>query len=213
MNSGRPSKKDLSYEMAGYGECLLHEQTPPLKSLKIHEASVDSVLIHRHSLLSGSHDRTVLKTDMNKFKVLSTYEGHTSGIWAMDVSHKGNLLVSGGSDGALFFWDLRGNKPVGSLTIERPIYSVSMDDQSVLVGGGSGWLGQVDLRKQEVIRGGAETATGVQLNTQISQRYGIAAVADIQGELTVYSLDNLSPVVATDYDWGYENRVMVLLYS
>lgn len=150
---------------------------------------------------------------MSKFKVVSTYEGHPSGVWAMDVSNKGNLLVSGGSDGTLFLWDLRGNRPVGSLNIERPIYSVSMGDQDILVGGGSGWLGQVDLRKQEVVSGGEQTATGVQMDTQISNRYGIAVVTDIQGELSVYSLSDLSLLVRSDFDWSYGNRVPFLFHG
>jgi hypothetical protein len=45
MKSGRDSKKELSYSLSNLDESLLLNQTPPIKSYKIHEASVDSVML------------------------------------------------------------------------------------------------------------------------------------------------------------------------
>lgn len=86
MISRRQSKKELSYDVEIEKEKWLSDQTPAIESLKLHDSSVDSVILNSNYLFSGSHDKTIKKTDVNKKKVVNVYTGHESGIWCMDLN-------------------------------------------------------------------------------------------------------------------------------
>jgi len=66
-----------------------------------------------HLLLSTSEDTTAILwqflVDNRRLKVQERYNGHSGKhVWSQDVSSDGNMVVTGGNDGAINLWDLGG---------------------------------------------------------------------------------------------------------
>jgi len=63
-------------------------------------------------LIAGTEDLKLLFFDLNSQKLVKTVVGHTDAISCLDIlpakltGGRGNLLVSGGHDGAVRVWDL-----------------------------------------------------------------------------------------------------------
>jgi len=58
-----------------------------MKVLKNHLAGVDRVMFHSkdyNEILSGSHDRSIKRWDVEKSTVKANLNGHDLGVWCMD---------------------------------------------------------------------------------------------------------------------------------
>ncbi|KAL4725981.1 beta transducin [Fusarium chlamydosporum] len=58
-----------------------------------------------HHFFSSSKDRTIRYWDGDKFEQIQRLDGHHGEVWAIAVSHSGNLLVSAGHDKSIRVWD------------------------------------------------------------------------------------------------------------
>jgi WD40 repeat protein len=91
----------------------------PLKSDLLDEVSpiisqINRIVIDasRNLLIAGTEDLKLQFFDLQSRKLVKTVVGHTDGISCLDIlpsrltGGRGNLLVSGGHDGAVRVWDL-----------------------------------------------------------------------------------------------------------
>lgn len=92
----------------------MEKQQKPFKVLKNHLAGVDCVMFNTQNtneILSGSHDQTIKRWDLEKESVITNLTGHNLGVWCMSQNKvEPNIIASGSSDKLIFIWDLKTNK-------------------------------------------------------------------------------------------------------
>ena len=85
----------------------LKNSTPDFVTLNGHQSFIlDIELICESLIASASHDGTVVIWDVNVYKLVVAYTGHTSGVSVLRYMPKNFLLASGSLDGAIRIWNL-----------------------------------------------------------------------------------------------------------
>lgn len=67
------------------------------------------------AVLTGSLDNTLKLTSVENSQTLLNLEGHTTNVFACDISHDGQYAVSGSSDGSIRIWSLETGESLGVL--------------------------------------------------------------------------------------------------
>lgn len=73
-----------------------------------HTNSVDAVKCspnEANKFASGSHDKTICLWDIERPSPISTFSAHEEGIWSMDWSHDGKVIISTGPAGKVYITD------------------------------------------------------------------------------------------------------------
>ena len=86
-----------------------------------------------NSIFTGSADGTVSMIELNTSRTVAVGK-HESGCKDMAFIHGMNVLLTGGWDGKLNFWDLRQPMPAISLDLQRRIYTLSISSPLLVVG-------------------------------------------------------------------------------
>lgn len=89
-----------------------------LSTIHIHKSTVMDLQWNRNGdwLLTASRDHLIKVFDIRAMKEIQTFRGHKKEATAIDwhPAHE-SLFASGGSDGAIMFWDMGSSKEVGSM--------------------------------------------------------------------------------------------------
>lgn len=85
---------------------------------------------NKNEVLSGSHDQTIKRWDIEKESVINNLTGHSLGVWCMSQNKVDpNIIASGSSDKLVFIWDLKTNKSRKPLNMSQgQIYDLKFTD-------------------------------------------------------------------------------------
>jgi mRNA export factor len=108
------------------------------------------------NLIAGCCDGTVNYIDLNQGKTvpIGKHEiGCKEAIWLSSL----NLLMTGGWDGKLNFWDMRQNNPALTLDLQKKIYTMSMSQSLLVVGMSERLVCYFNMNKLSGVNFAAET--------------------------------------------------------
>ena len=81
-------------------------------------------------LVSGSQDRTVKLWDAASGQLLTTFVGHTRGVWGVALSRDGRHVASSSQDGAAILWHVASRSALRTLRLDRRYERVNITDLS-----------------------------------------------------------------------------------
>jgi hypothetical protein len=91
---------------------------------KMHSMTVDQ---KRSNLFYGTMQCHIKVYDLKKNFIVKVLKGHQNTVWTLKVSNDSSYLVSGGSDGMVFIWDLQDSfKRVQSFFFGKNVYCVAL---------------------------------------------------------------------------------------
>lgn len=106
----------------------------------------------------------MLTTSFNANKLtsrcLAVLQGHTSLVGQLQM--RGNILVTGGSDGSVRVWSLTEYQPIHRLAAhDNSVTSLQFDDTRIVSGGSDGRVKVWDLKKGTLVRELSQPADAV----------------------------------------------------
>src|SRR5262249_43380564 len=87
--------------------------------------------------------------DLRERKILRTFDAHADGVYSLQFSHDGKILVSGGKDGVVNFWDSNSGALQRAVTNSiGPVYGISFapKDRSLATTGWQPTSANADLQ-------------------------------------------------------------------
>lgn len=97
-----------------------------------HMNSVDALTanpVDRSVYASGSHDHTIKIWDANSHSCLSTFRGHTNGVWSLNYLSDGRRLVSASVDGTAKLWDVNSGQNAQTLSFHTSkVYTAAVNE-------------------------------------------------------------------------------------
>jgi WD40 repeat protein len=79
-------------------------------------------------IASGDHDGNIKVWRASDGYLLKTLWGHQGDVGSIAFSPKDRILASGGSDGIIKLWKIEDSKPVNSLDVMSPIWSIAFSN-------------------------------------------------------------------------------------
>ena len=152
------------------------KEIQPLASFKGHINSVEAVAFNPmqiNEFVSGSHDKTIKRWDLTTNKCVDTIKEHAfflikklfvikhicnnirEGIWSLQYSNEGNVILSGSPDKTIMLYDLRKKKPINSLKEHKnKVYWAKFNETNTLIASGGEDHRMIiwDMRKQSPLK-------------------------------------------------------------
>lgn len=89
--------------------------------------------------------------NLNNRSCIATLQGHTSLVGQLQM--RGDILVTGGSDGSIRVWDIPKKEPIHRLAAhDNSVTSLQFDNTRIVSGGSDGRVKVWDLRKGTLVR-------------------------------------------------------------
>ena len=102
---------------------------------KIYSLAIDHKNKH---LFYGTNQHSIKVYNLEKNYIVKELLGHSDNVWELKISRDYSYLISGGSDGVAFVWDLRNNfKQIQMIFFEKNILSLELDclNRNLFMGG------------------------------------------------------------------------------
>jgi Prp8 binding protein len=140
--------------------------------IKGHTGAILQILFTRDNsaVFSVSTDKTCGLWDIETGARKKKWKSHSGIINTGDISKRGNeIFMSGGDDGAIFFWEERSKNPIKTLKTQYPVLcsSFSLDSLSCFTSGVENEILMWDLRADSLINklsGHLDSVTGLKIS-------------------------------------------------
>jgi WD40 repeat protein len=130
---------------------------------------------------------------LNEFK-----NGHKRQILAIDISKDSTLLVSGGKDSVIVFWDFISNRILKSLTFQKGIITslqISPDKRYLVSGGTDRKVYLYDIEKNEIVHEFSDHSDDV-TSVKFSPDGKLIASASGDGLINIYDVESFKLIAS-----------------
>ena len=104
-------------------------------------------------MVSVPHERTFAPRTFRPLRLLNTYTGHRSAVYALAPAAEPGTFFSAGSDGTVVRWNCgTPNDGTGIAQLPRPVFSVCHMNYHILAGLDDGAIHVLDLITQREVR-------------------------------------------------------------
>ncbi len=102
--------QDGKYVVSGSRDGMLIiwsiESGDEIHAIEAHDKEVNCIAVERDSVFTGSSDNTIKQWNLETGNLVRVFKGHQGPVYALCVSSDKKLVISGGDDRKIIFWDM-----------------------------------------------------------------------------------------------------------